>query len=331
MVSGLSDLERAIPRALLPSIEPQLEQFGVTVRAVGDGVAGESRGPWGSARIWACSPWPSCLVVRHLVVMKRGMRLVEQATRGVCIALMSKASLELSPVQADSAPAPFGNVVAFGQEGVLSSSILCAGDIPDPTSISLLPEWGESAGLYGRDLRELAERPGSVFAGALSPSLRSTLSFADSYCTAAARRATPRGELRSLVRQAALLALECAHEQARAEQAADGQPQRALVRNAKAVIGARLDAPIPLDTLARELLTSRARLCAAFKRETGTSIGAYITRCRIDRACDLLSDGRRSVGEVARAVGYERHSSFTVAFEREVGCPPSAWRDATRR
>ena len=33
-----------------------------------------------------------------------------------------------------------------------------------------------------------------------------------------------------------------------------------------------------------------------------------------------------SIAEVARAVGYPRTSSFTVAFERVHGCSPTAWR-----
>ena len=50
----------------------------------------------------------------------------------------------------------------------------------------------------------------------------------------------------------------------------------------------------------------------------------------MQRAEELLPIHNLSVAEVAAAVGYPRASSFTVAFERETGMPPSTWRDRIR-
>ena len=86
----------------------------------------------------------------------------------------------------------------------------------------------------------------------------------------------------------------------------------------------RMDEMLTLDELARALLTSRTRLCAVFRQETGESLGAYIRRSKMERARQLLERGGLSVSEVARGVGYPRVSSFTVAFERAFGMPPSA-------
>ena len=46
----------------------------------------------------------------------------------------------------------------------------------------------------------------------------------------------------------------------------------------------------------------------------------------MERAAYLLEDDVMSVGEIAAAVGYQRASSFTVAFERCVGCSSQHWR-----
>ncbi len=102
--------------------------------------------------------------------------------------------------------------------------------------------------------------------------------------------------------------------------------QACLVRAAKRHIALNLHGTLTIDALARALLTSRSRLCAAFRAETGESVGSYVRRMRIERACELLLIPRLSVAAVARAVGYARTSSFTVAFERAQGCAPSVWR-----
>ena len=49
-------------------------------------------------------------------------------------------------------------------------------------------------------------------------------------------------------------------------------------------------------------------------------------RKRMERAEQLLGVPSLTVAEVAAEGGYSRTSSFTVAFEREHGRPPSAWR-----
>ena len=97
-----------------------------------------------------------------------------------------------------------------------------------------------------------------------------------------------------------------------------------LVRAAERLVARRMDEMLTLDELARALLTSRTRLCAVFRQETGESLGAYIRRSKMERARQLLERGGLSVSEVARGVGYPRVSSFTVAFERAFGMPPSA-------
>lgn len=118
-------------------------------------------------------------------------------------------------------------------------------------------------------------------------------------------------------------------ERTRAESAAGTLGQRKLVRAARNYVKANLDRPLALDGIARALLTSRSRLCAAFLRETGESLGGYVRRIRMERARELLTVRSLGVAEVARAVGYPRASSFTVAFEREVGCSPTDWRAAS--
>ena len=79
---------------------------------------------------------------------------------------------------------------------------------------------------------------------------------------------------------------------------------------------------------ADRLYTSRSKLCAAFKAETGESIGAYVRRRRTERACDLLAGSSLPVGQIAERLGYPQQAAFAQAFKQETGLSPTAWRAA---
>ncbi|WP_326753959.1 AraC family transcriptional regulator [Streptomyces hirsutus] len=49
-----------------------------------------------------------------------------------------------------------------------------------------------------------------------------------------------------------------------------------------------------------------------------------------DLACDLLSHTDHSVAEISRKLGYTDPASFTMAFKRWRGMPPTAFREASR-
>ncbi|OUO34243.1 hypothetical protein B5F84_07260 [Olsenella sp. An290] len=79
-----------------------------------------------------------------------------------------------------------------------------------------------------------------------------------------------------------------------------------LVCAARHHVAQHLGESLTLDGIARDLLTSRSRLCAAFRAETGEGLGAYVRRARMERAANLLEVASVSVAEVASAVGYPR-------------------------
>jgi AraC-like DNA-binding protein len=82
---------------------------------------------------------------------------------------------------------------------------------------------------------------------------------------------------------------------------------------------------IGLNDVARAVGMSRNYLCAAFKRETGDTVGDRLTRIRLERAKLLLLEGTLSVSEIAKAVGYESPARFSRAFQRHERIAPSRY------
>jgi len=87
-------------------------------------------------------------------------------------------------------------------------------------------------------------------------------------------------------------------------------------------IQAHLAEDISLEEISNELSMSRYYFCRLFKQNMGISPYQYVIQCRIDRAKDLLLQGRNSIAEVALLVGFTSQSHFTKHFKRLVGVTP---------
>ena len=231
-------------------------------------------------------------------------------------------SLGLCPVSRP--PGAAGGVAVFGQGCCDRTYLLRAGSVQNAVSVSLLPDWlSRLEGARRRVARELVEGAGETCEGDVARALDGLL-----------RGATPLfggalldgGALARRVARVVDVTLAWQEERERAEAAEGTLEQARLVRAARRHVLRHLGERLTLDALARDLLTSRSRLCAAFRAETGEALGAFVRRVRMERAARLLEVPSACVAEVARAVGYPRVSSFVVAFERELGCSPGAWR-----
>jgi RpiB/LacA/LacB family sugar-phosphate isomerase len=64
-----------------------------------------------------------------------------------------------------------------------------------------------------------------------------------------------------------------------------------------------------------------------FKLSTGTTPHQYVMRHRVERAQQLLRDGRVALAEVSAQVGFETQSHFTSVFRKIAGTTPKRYRD----
>jgi AraC-like DNA-binding protein len=81
--------------------------------------------------------------------------------------------------------------------------------------------------------------------------------------------------------------------------------------------------------LAKEAALSRSTFFERFSRAVGVAPMEYLLTWRMALAKDLLRRNKGRVGEIAQRVGYSSASTFSVAFTRHVGRPPTQYaRDA---
>jgi AraC-like DNA-binding protein len=89
---------------------------------------------------------------------------------------------------------------------------------------------------------------------------------------------------------------------------------------------------LDVAALAREAHASTAHFSRSFKTAFGETPHRYLLLRRIERAQELLRSTGLSVTEVSLAVGFHSLGSFSTAFRKVVGEPPSdyagRWRAA---
>lgn len=83
--------------------------------------------------------------------------------------------------------------------------------------------------------------------------------------------------------------------------------------------------------LAAQASLSRAAFFARFNRTLGLAPMAYLSAWRMGLARRLIEDGELAIAEIAERVGYSSASTFTTAFTRHVGLPPSRYKRSLTR
>lgn len=84
--------------------------------------------------------------------------------------------------------------------------------------------------------------------------------------------------------------------------------------------------PLLLADLARASGWAPSHFSAVFRKQTNTPPLVFLTRLKLQHACELLKSNGASVAEVASAVGYDDAFYFSRLFAREIGLSPTAYR-----
>ena len=98
------------------------------------------------------------------------------------------------------------------------------------------------------------------------------------------------------------------------------------VRETIDIIDRRYAERLSLPGLACEVGVSRYWLSHRFSRNVGMSLRQYLLTVRLERAKQLLAEGRMSITVVAQDVGFGDLPRFDKLFRRYTGLTPSAFR-----
>jgi len=91
-------------------------------------------------------------------------------------------------------------------------------------------------------------------------------------------------------------------------------------------IEAHLAEKITIVSLANLINVSRSHLSRAFKSSVGVAPARYITRRRLELACEIMRSIRAPLSDVALACGLADQSHLCKLFRRSMGMSPSRWR-----
>lgn len=83
--------------------------------------------------------------------------------------------------------------------------------------------------------------------------------------------------------------------------------------------------PVTLEQIGRKVGVSPCYLSRIFAQTMGCGIFQYLRDLRLERAAEMLREGKRNVTEVALEVGYSSLSHFSQAFRERFGCCPGLY------
>ena len=107
----------------------------------------------------------------------------------------------------------------------------------------------------------------------------------------------------------------------------DVSSEKQLIQNAKKYISEHCCDDISLETVAKNIYVSPVYICRVFKEQTGQNFIDYLTDMRMQKAMELLKDGRLKVYEVSDAVGYKSLKYFYKLFKQYTGTTPTEYRN----
>jgi len=95
-----------------------------------------------------------------------------------------------------------------------------------------------------------------------------------------------------------------------------------VVQQARTFIEDRYAQRLSLSIVARHLCVSANYLSRLFRRETGSTLTAFIHRVRVEHALLALASGGRNLAEIASRVGYQNYRDFYRNFVKHERVSP---------
>jgi len=100
-----------------------------------------------------------------------------------------------------------------------------------------------------------------------------------------------------------------------------------IVNRAIAYIHENIMEKIHVEDISRHIYVHPNYLSAIFKKETGTPLSEYITKCKIEEACHLIRYSNNTISDIALFYQFCNQSYFIKVFKKYMGITPQQYRD----
>ncbi|MDD4796742.1 MAG: AraC family transcriptional regulator [Eubacteriales bacterium] len=126
---------------------------------------------------------------------------------------------------------------------------------------------------------------------------------------------------------AALTQLALAHALPRLELVKNAAPPDDLTARVVSLVAQRMNQPLTLEAVAREMGVSSYYLSRFFTQKLGMGFPDYLGRLRVRQAQNLLRSTQKKMQQVAFACGFESQRTFNRVFLRHCGMTPRQYRE----
>jgi AraC family transcriptional regulator len=126
------------------------------------------------------------------------------------------------------------------------------------------------------------------------------------------------------------LMMELVGESSRARARAEVNHAPRWLEQAKHLLQERFAEPLTLAEIAQSVSVHPVHLAHVFHKSYRCTIGDYVRRLRVERACHDLANSESHLADIALAVGFCDQSHFTRTFKRLIGVAPSEYRKSIR-
>ena len=116
------------------------------------------------------------------------------------------------------------------------------------------------------------------------------------------------------------------HEKADAKRPSSSQDQDMRTYIVEEYFNEHYMERISLSALARRLYLSEQQTERMIKKTYGARYREHLAKIRVKSAMELLTETKKSITEVAEAVGYDSYNGFYAAFKKITGITPTDWR-----
>lgn len=99
-----------------------------------------------------------------------------------------------------------------------------------------------------------------------------------------------------------------------------------LVQSAKSYISTNFMKPLTLKDIAKRVHLTEHYFGQVFKLVTGETFMTYLTKVRMEKACELIKNPNLKNYEISQLVGYADPKYFTKMFQRMYGHTPKEFR-----